>query len=345
LGLTLADKHGTSGKDFVANNVAAEDLTGRILYTFVARFPYDALMSTTAAGALASKYYGFNAERTKAALSFAAINSTEPYGVFYEYSQGFKLQNGESARCGIMSCELAKAGWRGLSDPYFGSSGLALKSAGGKLPPNYESAVRDIGKAYYTEESFKRFPGGIPNTPATIAGQKVRAMLIEKYKVSDIKKVEVEMSENSFTGYYAQPFTVVNQVNALFCYQFQACCALYHGTVKVEYVQTEYLEEKPDFVELVQNSTIGFYKFAEGEAKERGMRVRVTMKDGTVFEHTEPASSMHIYPTREFLIEKFMDQFSAFGKLPKSVADKIIDLAFNIEKVSDMREYTSLLQI
>jgi 2-methylcitrate dehydratase PrpD len=244
-----------------------------------------------------------------------------------------------------MSCELAKAGWRGLSDPYFGSSGLALRSSNGKTPPNYEKAVQELGTAYFAEESFKRFPGGIPNTPATIAGQKVRAMLIDKYKVSEIKKVEIGMSENSFAGYYAQPFTVVNQVNALFCYQFQACCALYHGTVKIEYIQTEYLEGNPELVELVQNSTLVFYKFADGEVKERGMRVRVTMEDGTVFEHTEPAASMHTYPTREFLIQKFMDQFNAFGKLPKSTAEKIIALALNIEKVSDMREYTSLLQI
>lgn len=130
-------------------------------------------------------------------------------------------------------------------------------------------------------------------------------------------------------------------LNALFCYQFQVCCALYHDTVKVEYVQTDYINTKPDLLELVKNTTMGTFDYAEGKA----MSVRVTIKDGTVFEHTEPGASMHTYPTKEFIDGKFMDQFNAFGKLPKSNAEKIIDLALNIERVSDMREYTSLLQI
>ena len=74
------------------------------------------------------------------------------------------------------------------------------------------------------------------------------------------------------------------------------------------------------------------------------MRVRVIMTSGDVFENTqELGEAMHAYPTREFLIEKFMDQFNAFGRLPKAKADKIIDLALKVETIKDMREYTELL--
>ncbi len=345
LGLTLADMYGASGEELITNNVAAEDLTGRILYTFINRWPFDMLLVSTAAAAEAARYYKLDAERTKAALSYAATNSTDPANSYFDYSQEFKYHNGESARCGIMSCELAKGGWTGLADPYFGHWGLAVRDTKGEMPPNYERAVSDLGKVYFTEESFKVFPGGIPNTPATIAAQKVRAMFTDRYNVSDIKQVEVERSELTNYNYYSDPFTYPNQINALFAYRFQACCALYYGTVKVEYVQTKSILEHPDLIELAQNATMGVYKIKEGEPRIPGMRVRVIMKDGKVFEHTEPATSMHTYPTREFIIGKFMDQFNAFGKLPKATADKIIELALNIEKVSDMREYTSLLQI
>jgi hypothetical protein len=68
------------------------------------------------------------------------------------------------------------------------------------------------------------------------------------------------------------------------------------------------------------------------------------MNSGDVYEHTQDAGeAMHSYPTQEFLIGKFMDQFNAFGKLPGKNAEKIIDLALNIEKIKDMREYTELL--
>lgn len=346
LGLTISDMTGgISGKDYITNNVAAEDLTGRILYTFVNRWPFDMLLVATAATALVSRYYGLSAERTKAALSYAATNATDPANSYYDYSQEFKYHNGESARCGVMSCELAKGGWTGLDDPFFGHWGLAVKDTKGDMPPNYEKAIQDLGKIYFTEESFKVFPGGIPNTPASIAGIKIRERFIDRYKVSDIAKVEVERSEITNKIYYSEPFSNVTQLNALFCYQFQACCALYYGDVRVEHVQTKAILERPDLVEMVQSSTMGVYYFEEGEPRIPGMRVRVTMKDGTVFEHTEPATAMHNYPTKEFIVGKFKKQFEAHGKLPAATADKIIELAFNIEKVSDMREYTSLLQI
>ena len=57
MGLTLADVYPTSGREFIANNIAAEDLTARILYTLPMRWPTDMLMVSSAAAALASRYY------------------------------------------------------------------------------------------------------------------------------------------------------------------------------------------------------------------------------------------------------------------------------------------------
>ncbi|MBQ1285669.1 MAG: MmgE/PrpD family protein [Lachnospiraceae bacterium] len=74
MGLTLAAAQPTSGKQFIANNVAAEDVTARILYTLPVRWPTDMLMVSSAAAALASRYYKLDEEETKAALSYAALN-------------------------------------------------------------------------------------------------------------------------------------------------------------------------------------------------------------------------------------------------------------------------------
>jgi hypothetical protein len=43
------------------------------------------------------------------------------------------------------------------------------------------------------------------------------------------------------------------------------------------------------------------------------------------------------------LLSKFKDQFNVFGGLRKAHAQKIVDLALNIDNVKDMREYTGLL--
>lgn len=345
LGLTLADMNTSSGREFIVNSVAAEDFAGRVLYTFVKRFPFDMLIVSSAAAAEASKYYKLDAEKTKAALSFAATNCTDPANTYYDYSHEFKYHNGESARCGIMACELAKGGWKGLEDPYFGHWGLAVKDTNGEMPPKYENAVKDLGKTYFMEETFKPFPGGMQNTVAVLASIKVRSMFIDRYKLSDIQRVEVERSEISDYNYYSAPFKNPTQINALFCYQFQACCALKYGTVKIEHLQTDAILADDELRELVSKSTMGVYEFEADAERKTGMLVRVTMKDGTAFEYKEPTSSILNYPSQDSIVDKFMDQFNAFGRFNKSRAEKIIELALNIEKLSDMREYTTLLQI
>ena len=85
--------------------------------------------------------------------------------------------------------------------------------------------------------------------------------------------------------------------------------------------------------------------FDSGSAKSL-MKVIVEMKDGAVYEDIQDyGGSMHDYPTREFLLAKFWDQFDTFGKLPHSVGEKIVELADRIETLDDMREYTQLLTL
>jgi 2-methylcitrate dehydratase PrpD len=310
------------------------------------RWPADMELVSSGATVLASRYYRLDAAQTKAALSYAATNATDPANSYYDYSQEFKYHNGESARCAIMSCELAKGGWKGLEDPFFGHWGLVVKRTNGELPPLYDYATKDLGIIYFMEESFKRFPGGIPNTPATLAAVEVRRKIGSTLNVADIKSVEVFRSENTAFNYYSQPFSNQTQLNALFCFQFQVCCALYHGTVKIEHVQTDAIRNTPDLVALIAKSTMGTYGSEDDKPLARGMRVRVTMNNGDMYEATQDAAdAMHSYPTREFLVGKFMDQVNVFGKIPKAKARKIIDLALNVENVRDMREYTELLMV
>ena len=342
LNLTLADAYGVSGADFIAHNVAAEDMTARLLYSLRRRWPYDMLLVSSAAAALTSRYYGLDAAQTKAALSYAATNSTDPANAYHDYSHEFKYHNGESARCGIMSCELAKGGWSGLSDPYFGHWGLAVRNDNDELSPNYEKCIEGLGTEYFTEGCFKRFPCGIPNTGACIAAMKVRRQFEGCYKLADISRVDVDRSGNIRYNYYAAPFSSPTQINALFCRQFNVCCVLYHGDIRIEYIQSEALQSTPELLELVQKSTSGVCPLPSGQT-DPFFRVRVTMKDGAVFEDAEPAIFNTSYPTQEEIIGKFRKQVQAYGKLPKAAEEKIIDLALHIETLSDMREYTSLL--
>ncbi|MBR0482030.1 MAG: hypothetical protein IJJ48_06135, partial [Firmicutes bacterium] len=69
----------------------------------------------------------------------------------------------------------------------------------------------------------------------------------------------------------------------------------------------------------------------------------VEMKDGSSYEQECNYLLMDEAPSKELLLAKFWDQFDAFGKLPRSVGEKILDCTDKIETLSDMRELTSLL--
>ena len=347
MNLTLADMYGISGKEFITNNIAAEDTVARLVYTLPVRWPVDMYLVSSAATALASRYYKLDAEQTKTALSYAAANATDPAAAYYEYCQEFKLHNAESARVGILACELTKGGWTGMADPYFGRWGIISQRAPeGELPDLYVKAFDDLGRIYYTESRFKRGPGGIPTTVAQFVGKALHEKIIEAYgklEPENIKQVRCYPSTTMRPNYYFQPFTQRNHTNALFCYRFSTVCAMLYGAVRVDLVQTEAILADPILIELAENATLDTFECEPGTQK---YKARVEMKDGRVFEETQDYNAIpSTYPEREVIISKFRDQFSLFGKLHESTGDKIIELAAKIETLSDMREYTELLVI
>lgn len=344
LSLTLADTFGASGKELVTNDVAAEDFAARLLYSLPNRWPTDMLLVSSAAAALAGRYYGLDAEQMKSALSYAATNATDPANSYYDYCQEFKLHNGVSAETGILSAEYAKGGWRGLEDPYFGHWGLiSSRVEGGGVPALYEKIFEDLGPMYYTEGGFKYGPGGIPTTAAAFCGAKLHSSLKEAYGAVDgsaILQVRVYGAKNIYHGYYSNPFVLRDQINALFCYRFAACCALLNGKFGVGAVQTAAIRSNPELIRLAEEATMDIY---EPENGGRMMKVVVEMRDGRVFTSEESFMVMERYPTREELEDKFWGQFNAFGQLPKCNGEKIIELVSKIEDLADVRELTELL--
>ena len=343
LSLTLADAMKTDGRAFITHVIAAEDMVGRLLYVLPVRFPTDMQLISSAAAAVCSRYYGFDAKQMKDALGFAATNATDPGDAYFDYSEEFKYHNGASARMGIMAAEMVRGGWKGLDDPWFGRMGLiSTKVRDGQYPPLYEKMFEDLGKVYYTETAFKLSPGGIPMTAIVQAGKKLHEMVQSAYGrvcPEEIREVRVYGAENVYHGYYSNPFVHRNQINALFAYRFAVVCALlYHG-ISVRHVQTDYIREHAELVRLAEEASMEIYQPADGYPK---MKAVVIMKDGRQFEAEEIFFAMDRYPDREELIAKFKDQFDAYGKLPKTYADKMIELAAAIDRLEDVREFTEL---
>ena len=347
MNLTLADMYGVSGEEFITTNVAAEDTVARVLYTLPVRWPTDMQIVSSAAAAIAIRYYKLNAEQAKTAFSYAATNCTDPGNSYFDYCQEFKLHNAESARMGILAAEVARGGWKGLEDPFFGHWGLITnKVPEGELPDLYEGAFNGLGEKYYTENRFKKGPGGIPTTAAGELGKALRAQIIAAdgaFDPAKVKAVHVYQSNSMRRNYYYNPFSYRNHTNALFSYRFATCCTLYHGDRTVALVQTPAILAHPELVRLAEEATMDTYDCVPGKMM---MKAEAEMTDGRVFTaETDYNEAMKDYPTHEFLVSKFWSQFDACGKLPRSIGEKIIELAGKVETLQDMREYTELLVV
>ena len=144
MNLTLADVFGCTGKEFIANNIAAEDTVGRILYTLPVRWPTDMELVSTAATAVAIRYYKLDAGKAKVAFSFAATNATDPGNAYYDYSQNSNITM-RKAHAAHYVGRAGKRRWRGLEDPFFGNAGLTQK-CGRNLADLYEKAFDELGK-------------------------------------------------------------------------------------------------------------------------------------------------------------------------------------------------------
>lgn len=111
----------------------------------------------------------------------------------------------------------------------------------------------------------------------------------------------------------------------------------------MDLVQTPAILNDPYLISLAESSTMEVFECEPGKSM---MKVIVELADGQSFEDIEDyGGSMHDYPTKEFIEEKFWAQFNAYGKMRRSVGEKIVELASKLETLPDMREYTELLTL
>ena len=82
---------------------------------------------------------------------------------------------------------------------------------------------------------------------------------------------------------------------------------------------------------------------AGAPGRSGSVRVRVTTKEGKVYEKIGDAAAAFRHPTREESLAKFWSQVDAYQSVSRAKAQKILDMIDHIEDVKQMKEYTELL--
>ena len=344
--LTFSDVYNVSGKEFLTTALMGDDTVNRVLAAGGWDFDrgWDGTMTYPVFSVvpMAGRFMGLSATQIKDAFGIAVNTVAGAIQSLYDYSFCFKLGQGMCARNGIFAAQLAREGWTGLEDALFsGGRDFYFIYRGTNQIPHPELLTQDLGKKFYQESFFKRFPCGNPNPPFVYA-----ALAMNKQyglKAGDIR--EIELANAGGGVYYAQPFRVgpAPQANGIFSYQYTAISALLRGRLKIRDFDPEAVTA-PEILETIAKSKVVHDPtLAGGPGKSGTVRIRVTTTDGKVYEKLEDSGIANKYPTREEILSKFWDQVDAHQSVSRAKAQKILDMIDHIEDVKEMKEYTTLL--
>ena len=320
--------YNVSGKEFLTAALVGDDTVNRVLAAGGWSFDrgWDGTMTYPVFGVvpIAGRFMGLSATQIKDAFGIAVNTIAGAIQSLYDYSLCFKLGQGMCARNGIFAAQLAKEGWTGLEDALFGGGrGFYFIYRGTNQIPHPELLTQDLGKKFYQENFFKRFPCGNPNHPFVYA-----ALALNKQyglKAGDIR--EVELANAGGGVYYAEPFRVgpAPQANGIFSFQYTTVSALLRGRLKIRDFDAEAVTA-PEILEVIAKSKIVQDPALASGAGMGSVRMRVTTKDGQVYEKVEDGAVAYKYPTREEILAKFWGQVDAYQSVSRAKAQKILDM-------------------
>ena len=353
--LALGESKGINGKDLVTTLVVGDDLAARVAGAAGGGLPGQGpgqgpsgrefgfgfepwgTVTTFGAAAIAGRLLGLNSFQMKNAFGIAVNMISGAGSGLWDGATTFKLSQGSSARSGIISAQLAKAGWTGIEDP-FGTrnSYYPIFTRGCDLP---EMLTKDLGKKYYVEVVFKLYPGGGPTQATTPAALELARK--HDIKADDIEEVILRTSPPDTAAHYAKPYKVGDYPtgDALFSYKYSVANALVRKTAQ----DKDYTEESirdPRVQAVISKMTL------VGLDKPQGVEIEVKMKDGsTITEYYirhRTSGDPGDLPSRDVLIDKFMEQVEFTQMIDKKDAEEIIGLVDRLEEVDNVVKIVEL---
>ncbi|MFC1949861.1 MmgE/PrpD family protein [Chloroflexota bacterium] len=350
--VTVGESQAISGKELIAALVVGDDLAARLHIANDRPLPGQGppgqemgprtgagprgTVSAFGAAAIAGRVVGLDTFQMRNAFGIAISMMAGGSSGLWEGASTFgKLNQGTEARSGINAAQLAKAGWIGIPDAFFGERGGFYHGLSGCSNP--ERVTEDLGKKYHVEVVFKPYPGGRPThapiEAALALGRK------HDFKVEEIEEAILRTSPLATAAHYAKPYKVGDYPtgDALFSYKYSVASAL----VRKHAGNEDYTEESVR--DPAVQTLIGKIKLANLDRPE-GVELELKMKDGRkLSEYVRLATGEPSNPlSRDGLIAKFMEQVDFSQTVSKRDAEELIGLLERLEEINDIAEIVGL---
>lgn len=344
--VTMAEAYGISGKDLLTALITGDNLTSRIIAAeSTGGLPpgWDSVGTTNSFGAaaIAGRIMGLTTKQVRNALGLAFNQMSGSMQNIWDGVPAFKLLQGLSSRNGIISAELAKAGWAGPDDPLFGKLGYFNLFAGGCGNP--EILTKELGKKYFCDAHFKLYPCCAVSHAAVDCALYVAKNYNLDYR--EIKEAVLYVSKSGLNSFLSQPLDANDfpHAGSAFNYKYHVAIVLMKKSIRPEHFERSCVHspEVKGFMEKIR-----LEQLPGVERELLCARIRVTMNSGEQYEKLieSPKGDPLGNPlTKDDILTKFISNMEFSKKIDSSKGKKLISLLDRLEELENINEVINLL--
>ena len=284
--LALSETTGASGKDLIEAYVIGCEIGMAIQHTTKYNQMQKGFHSTAVIGRLASaaacaKLLKLDEKQTTTALGIAGSMSS---GLIHNFGTMTKpLHAGLTCRDGVMAAQLAQ---RGLSsgdqiiEHPFGFAATVI----GEGTYDLDEMAENLGKPYRIQDALiiKKYPccGG----NHAMLDSLFSLMREHNFTYEDVASAEVDQSYYSVVMLYQEP---EDSLKGKFSAKYNVAAALIDGEIGIETFRDQKIADETVQETMGKVRTRVLAKSEEGATDFlKGLPIKITLKDGRVFEHT-----------------------------------------------------------
>lgn len=343
--ISMGEANSVNGRELITALLVGEDVASRVLaasgFGFTLGWDGNGTANAFGATAIAGRLLDLNRPQMINAFGLVLNQLSGSLQSIWDGTVAFKLPQGLSARNGIFSAQLAKAGWTGPEDALFSQFGYYKMFTEGCQKPEY--LTKDLGKKYYSDGTFKPYPA----CRITHAAIDCALALIQKYdiKAGDIQEAVLYVSAGALDHICGHPFKIGSfpHVNAAFSFQYTVATALLKKSVKPEHFT------EPAIRDPQTNDFINKIRLAEWQGADMyGTKLKLSMKDGR--ELTESCDVAKGDPLKNpmpknEITAKFWTNVEFSRTIAREKAEALLTLLEKLEELDSINRIVPLLVV
>jgi len=341
--LALGERDGRSGRDVLTAYQVGVEVETKIAEAIDPRhyqngFHSTATIGTLGAAAGAAHLLGFDRERTRCALGLAASQSAGLRENFGTMTKPFHA--GRACESGVLAAELAQLGFTATPIVLEAGRGFFKAAGGGFDARAIEGKLGNPWTFAFPGVSIKPHPSGSLTHPGM--GLALDLILEHDIKPGQVERVSVGVNRQNVNALiHNRPR---NELQAKFSMPF--CIAILLLRRKAGLAEfTDAVVNRPDVKAMIERIDYNVHPDAEAAGYEKMTTlIDIKLVDGRTisgradFGKGSPANPM----SDDELAAKFRE-CAAWGGLPRTDAEKIIELVFRLDKLKNINELTRLL--